>query len=195
MTQELPHWYALQIRPRHEKKVVERLGEKGVVTFLPLVSAVHRWSDREKVIRTPLFPGYVFLRALEASEIRRSVLRTPGVIGFVGNGGTGLAIPDQQIEDLQRLLAHNIPCALYPFLRVGQRVRICGGCLNGMEGTLLVLKGHQRLVISVDLMPQPVIIGIEGYPVEVLAPPPVASGNANAEPKTVSVAAACAAGA
>ena len=40
-------WYSLQTRPRHEKIVVQRLEEKGVTTFLPLVTEVHRWSDRQ----------------------------------------------------------------------------------------------------------------------------------------------------
>ena len=188
--QELPQWYAVQTRSRHEKKVVLQLENKRVATFLPLVSEVHRWSDRQKVIQVPLFPGYVFLHMVTASEARRSVLHTPGVVGFVGSGGAGIPIPDKQIEDLQTLLSHNVPCTLYPLLRVGQRVRIRGGCLNGIEGTLLVLEGRQRLAISVDSIPQSVTIRIEGYQVEVLAPPPPVSRNATAN--NLSVAAACA---
>jgi len=31
-------WYGLQTRPRHEKMVAQRLAEKGVTTFLPLLT-------------------------------------------------------------------------------------------------------------------------------------------------------------
>jgi len=41
-------WYALHTRPRHEKMVVERLAERGVQTYLPMFTEVHRWSDRKK---------------------------------------------------------------------------------------------------------------------------------------------------
>ena len=41
-----PCWYAIQIRPRHEKKVSAELQQLEVTHYLPLVSQVRRWSDR-----------------------------------------------------------------------------------------------------------------------------------------------------
>ncbi|MBI3669125.1 MAG: UpxY family transcription antiterminator [Acidobacteria bacterium] len=164
-------WYALRTYPRHEKKVHAQLRQKGVTTFLPLVSEVHRWSDRKKTIQIPLFPGYAFVRLEATVHNRLYVLRTAGVVGFVGNGGTGLPIPDNQIEDIQKVLAHNIPCVLYPFLRVGQRVRIHSGCLEGLEGILVTCNSDRSLVVSVEAIHQSLAIRIEGYDVEILSPP------------------------
>ena len=39
----------------------QRLSDKGVMTFLPLVRQVHRWSDRRKTVELPLFSCYVFV--------------------------------------------------------------------------------------------------------------------------------------
>ncbi len=168
---EEPQWYALQTSPRHEKKVDLQLRQKGVTTFLPLISEVHRWSDRRKTIQAPLFPGYTFVRLTPTAGNRLQVLRTTGVLSFVGNSGSGLPIPDKQIEDIQKVLAHKAPCVLYPFLRVGQRVRICGGCLNGIEGILVARNADRSLVLSVEPILQSLAIRIEGYEIEVLAPP------------------------
>ena len=55
-------WYALRTRSRHEKIVVQRLEERAVTTFLPVVTEVHRWSDRKKSVQVPLFSGYVFAK-------------------------------------------------------------------------------------------------------------------------------------
>src|SRR5690348_15829642 len=82
-------WYAVQTRSRHEKKVAEEIEEKGIRSFLPLVTRVHKWSDRQKQVQLPLFPGYVFVQAGTGAEERISVLRTPGVAGFVGSSGRG----------------------------------------------------------------------------------------------------------
>jgi Transcription termination factor nusG len=44
-------WFAVQTKPRHEKRVATELEEeeeKGVVAFLPLFSEVHQWSDRRR---------------------------------------------------------------------------------------------------------------------------------------------------
>jgi transcription antitermination factor NusG len=168
---EESHWYALQTYPRHEKKVAIQLERKGVKTFLPLISQVRRWSDRRQTIRAPLFPGYAFVRIILTAEDRLQVLRTAGIVGFIGNGGIGLAIPDKQIEDIQEILAHKIPCVLYPFLRVGQRVRIHGGCLEGLEGILFACNSDRSVVVSLEAIQQSLAIRIDGYDVEILSPP------------------------
>ena len=164
-------WYALRTQPRHEKKVATQLQQKSVTMFLPLVTEVHRWSDRTKTLRLPLFPGYVFVRMVATPEVRLLVLRTAGAIGFVGAGGNGTPIPDKQIEAVETILAHNVPCALYPFLRVGQRVRIHGGCLEGLEGILVARNADRSLVISLETIQQSLAIRIDGYDVEILSPP------------------------
>ena len=98
------HWYAIQTRARHEKKIAVLLQEKSVETYLPLFSHVHLWSDRHQVIRLPLFSCYAFVRLVACPESRHQVLRTPGVLRFVGNQGQGQPIADQQISDIQTLL-------------------------------------------------------------------------------------------
>ncbi|MGB7435958.1 MAG: UpxY family transcription antiterminator [Candidatus Acidiferrum sp.] len=163
-------WYALYTRSRHEKAVAALLQQKGLTTFLPLFSQVHRWSDRRKTVQVSLFPGYTFVRLDATPESCVRILQTPGVVGFVGTGHRGIPIPDKQIEDIQTVLAQNIPCAIFPFLRVGQRVRIRGGCLDGIEGRLLTLKGDRSLVISVEPILHSLAIRLDGYDVEILPP-------------------------
>ena len=56
-------WYACYTRSRHEKRVAERLRQRGHTVFLPLVERVRQWHDRKKRVPWPLFPSYVFLYA------------------------------------------------------------------------------------------------------------------------------------
>jgi transcription antitermination factor NusG len=161
-----PRWYAIHTRARHEKKVTTQLQDKGVTTFLPLVAQRHRWSDRNKTIQLALFSCYTFVRLEACSGKRLAVLHTPGVLGFVGIRGVGLPIPDMEIENIQTLLANNVTCALYPFLRMGQRVRIRGGCLDGVEGILAAKNSDRSLVVSIELIQRSVALRIDGYDVE-----------------------------
>src|SRR5277367_63716 len=88
-----PSWYAVQTRARHEKSVAQRLQENGVMTFLPLVTEIHRWSDRKKSVELPLFGCYVFVRLSPTSEERLRVLQIDSVLSFVGIRGQGTPIP------------------------------------------------------------------------------------------------------
>ncbi|MBZ5719591.1 MAG: UpxY family transcription antiterminator [Acidobacteriia bacterium] len=164
---EAPQWYAIQTRYRAERKVKNRLGTKGVEIFLPVLEEIHRWSDRRKTLEIPLFSGYAFVRVALSPESRMGVLHTEGVIRFVAFGGDATSIPAKQIEDIQKLLANKVPCSIHPFLKVGRRVRIRGGCLDGLEGILEQSEG-KHLVISIECIQRSVAVRIEGYDLELI---------------------------
>ena len=165
-TDDCENWYALHTRPRHEKLVVQRLQERRVETFLPTITEVHRWSDRKKKVELPLFSCYVFAKFVPNRIERLNVLRVSGVLGLVGSNGEGSAIPEQQIEAVRAILQGEIPWSAYPFLKIGQRVRIRGGALEGLEGVLVSRAGNQTLVISIDAIQRSLAVRVEGYQVE-----------------------------
>jgi transcription antitermination factor NusG len=163
---EEPRWYAIHTRARHEKSVTAQLERIGVTSFLPLVRQRHRWSDRQKTVQCALFDCYTFVSLQAYLQKYRPILETPGVIGFVGIRGVGLPIPDKEIEDIRTLLANNVHCSPYPFLGTGRRVRIRGGCMNGLEGILVAKNSDQSLVVSIDMIQRSRAVRIDGYDVE-----------------------------
>lgn len=161
-------WYAVHTRSRHEKSVAQRLLEQGMTAFLPLVKETHSWSDRKKTVELPLFSCYVFVRMTASGKERLQVCSTDGVLQIVGPRGAGMPIPDEQIEAVRLLLAEQLPWSTHPFLKVGQRVRIRGGAMDGVEGVFLSRNGDRTLVVSVDVIQRSLAVRIEGYQVEPL---------------------------
>ncbi len=164
--QNAENWYAVLTRARHEKAAAHRLGERGVTTFLPTVTEVHRWNDRKKTVELPLFSCYLFVKLMPGNEERQRVLRTDSVLGLVGTQGLGTPIPNDQIDAIRTLVNEQLPCCSHPFLKTGQRVRIRGGALEGIEGILLSRSGDRKLIISVDAMQRSLAVQIEGYDLE-----------------------------
>ena len=162
----LPQWYAVQTRGRHEKKVAGKLHEKGIETFLPAMREVHRWSDRNKIVEVPLFPCYTFVHVAVNSSERLRILQTDGVIRIVGTGTELATIDAKQIDDIRTLLTAGIPMMMYPFLRMGQKIRVRGGCLDGLEGMLVSRPKESTLVIAVDAIQRAIAINLDGYQVE-----------------------------
>lgn len=159
------HWYALHTRTRHEKMVEQRLQERGVQTFLPLVTEIHRWSDRKKKVQLPLFNGYVFAKLARSRAERLRVLSIDGVFCVVGSGGEGTPIPEEQIQTVRAVLEGEMPWSGHPFLKVGQRVRVQGGALDGVEGILVDRCGDSTLVISVEAIQRSIAVRVQGYQV------------------------------
>ena len=160
-------WFAVQTRYRFEKKVAAQLHQKNFQVYLPLRTEHRNWSDRQTDVTVPLFPGYAFVHLDQSRESRSAVLHTAGLLGFVSFGATIVPVPSKQIEHLQTLLQEKVRFSLHAFVHVGQRVRIRGGCLHGLEGVLLK---HEKgkLVISIDSIQRSLAIDIQGYELDLV---------------------------
>ena len=164
-------WFALQTRSRHESVVATQLQGKGFETFLPLYKARRRWSDRVKEIELPLFPGYLFCRF--DSRERLPILTVSGVVQIVGVGKRPMPIDEEEVSNIQTAVQSDLPRQAWPFLQVGQRARVECGPLCGLEGILLNVKGHHRLVLSVTLLQRSVAVEVDASwvtPISLRAP-------------------------
>lgn len=164
-------WYAIRTRSRHEKVAARELAAQGISVFLPLVTSIRQWSDRRTKVEMALFPGYTFVRVDYFSGDRVRVLRTTGVVDFVGQKAEGSSIPDEQIESIRTILIRNVPVKDHPFLNVGQRIRVRNGALSGVEGILVAVKGTRQLVISVEPIHRSLCISLDDYQIENLSGP------------------------
>jgi transcription antitermination factor NusG len=163
---DVSHWHAVRTRSRHERVVERGLRGQGLEVFYPVVNKIHQWSDRRKLVESPLFAGYTFVRIAPTPEQRIKVLRTQGVVELVGAQGQGTPIPEDQIEAVRAVVALNLPFTQHVFLKIGQRVRVRGGALDGVEGVLVANNGSRNLVISVEPIQRSLSIRIEGYQIE-----------------------------
>jgi transcription antitermination factor NusG len=152
-------WYALQTRLRYEQFAALHLQSKGYEPFLPVYTCRRRWADRIKKIELPLFPGYLFCRFDVLNRL--PILVTPGIVQVVGSGKRPIPIEDSEITAIQAVVQSGLARQPWPFLQLGQRVRIACGPLGGHEGILLNVKGNHRLVLSVSLLRRSVAVEID----------------------------------
>jgi transcription antitermination factor NusG len=164
--EEETRWYAIQVRCQFEKKASLQLQDKGIEAFVPTLKQRRRWSDRWQVVEFPTFPGYAFVHLHPSPAHRLQVLQTRGVMSFVAFGGELVPIPDKQIDDIRSLLSRDVPYSAHPFTKIGQRVRIRGGCLDGTEGILTSNRGDKTLVISIEPIQRSIAVSIGDYNVE-----------------------------
>jgi len=155
----VPLWYALYVRTRFEKVVARNLRGKGYEEFLPLYRRASRWSDRIKEIEFPLFPGYVFCRFNPFDRL--PILTIPGVNAVVGFGKNFIPVDENELNAIRAVLKSGTHCEPWPFMQVGQRVRVEHGPLAGTEGLVLMLKKSYRLVISINMLQRSVAVEID----------------------------------
>jgi len=151
-------WFAVQTLSRHEKRVRAQLAERSVEHFLPTTRRINQWSDRKKEVEVPLFTGYCFARLSGADRL--PVLRSQGVVRFVGCAGRPEPIPDEEIESLRKLLNTSSEFVGYPYLKEGMFVEVMRGPLQGVKGRLIREARSARLVLSITLIQRAIAIEI-----------------------------------
>jgi transcription antitermination factor NusG len=152
-------WYAVRVRSNYEANVGAVLDQKGVEKFLPTYRSRRKWSDRVKTLDLPLFPGYLFCRI--PLDERNLVLTTGGVVDIVGVGRIPAPISEEEIEAVRTVVQAHAHAEPWPFLQIGQKVKIKGGALSGLEGILVRVKNSWRLVISVTLLERSVAVEVD----------------------------------
>lgn len=140
-------WYAVHVRAKHEKRVATALSGKGYECLLPSYREKRQWSDRTKTLELPVFPGYVFSRF--DVEVRMPILTTPGVLAVAGLGRIPQPLEEREIEQIRRVANSGLPVQPWPYLKIGQVVRVTAGPLIGIEGLLVQRRGETRVVLSV----------------------------------------------
>jgi len=153
------HWFAINVKPRHEKSVTEALRRQGLELFLPLYQESHAWSDRIKRVELPLFAGYVFCRFSFADRVK--VWSTRGVIRVLGAGNVFAPLSEDQIADLRAVVASGLPSRPCPYLVPGEPVRVERGPLIGLRGTVLRNKGVASIVVSIEILQRSVAVEVE----------------------------------
>jgi transcriptional antiterminator NusG len=163
-----PAWYAVWLRSNYEHAVNVQLSAKGFEPFLP---QVHTWSKRlgeQRAIRTPMFPGYLFVRAALDKHRYIDLLKIQGVVRVLEDGWTRLTpVPDAEIDAIQQIAAAGVtvfPCA---HLKGGERVRVLEGPLAGVEGRYVHDRPSKgRLVVSVDMLGRSIAVEMDASDVE-----------------------------
>jgi transcription antitermination factor NusG len=153
------NWYAVYTKHSHERTVRDAFASREIESYLPTYSVRRRRSNRCTVELTlPIFPTYIFARIAWAEHAR--LLEVPSIISIVGFGRQRSTIPETEIEGLRSALTleHTTP---HPYLNVGERVRIRSGPLEGLTGIVLRQGNNLRIVLSVQLIMQSVVVDVE----------------------------------
>ncbi len=158
-----PGWHVLWTQSHCEDLVHDLLAGRGFETFLPKINVWSRRAGQRRLVRRPMFPGYLFLRHAMDRDAYIEVRKARGLVTVLGEKWDRLAVvPDGEIESVRALSRSDLPSMSYPYLRGGMRVRIARGPLLGVEG-ILERRNEEKglLVLSVELLGRSVAVEVD----------------------------------
>lgn len=128
------NWYAFYTRSRCEKKMYEYLLKQGLTAYCPIRKELHKWSDRKKLVETPMVACYCFAY-INMDDEKKKLFESDYFVAFVCEKHEPKKIPAAEIEMMRKtvdsMLAVEVENRL---LREGKRVRIMTGPMAGAVG-------------------------------------------------------------
>jgi len=152
MSSPTGHWY-VAITYRKERIIKQELDKMNIKNFVPFREVVKERNGKKVKLSELVIPGYVFIYTDPKTSINLTrklafsmrYLKEP-------NTYQPVTIPEKQLQDFIFLLTFSeehtqlVPCTL----KRGDRVRIIKGDFSGIEGELVRIKGHKRVVVRLD---------------------------------------------
>ncbi|PRY85739.1 UpxY family transcription antiterminator [Mongoliibacter ruber] len=160
-------WFVMYTTSRAEKKVAQRLREKGLEVYLPMVEELRQWSDRKKKVQKALFNGYLFVKTSKTNLWE--ALQVPGAVKFVHFAGEHATVRQTEIDTIQRILETGVAVETdNSEIESGEQVKILGGPLEGMEGECVNKGNKDYFIIRVPGIHQNVMVNIPRKYLEVI---------------------------
>jgi transcription antitermination factor NusG len=156
-------WYAIWTHSHCEQSVSQQLSAKGFSAFLPEMSVWSKRAGEKRLIRVPMFPGYLFVHDAMDKRSYIEILKARGVVKVLEDGWTRLTpVPDSEIEAIQHVVSADVPVFPHAHLLEGDRVEVTDGPLAGLEGLFVQDKPTKgRLVLNVDLLGRSVAVEVD----------------------------------
>ncbi|BEI55474.1 transcriptional regulator [Butyricimonas faecihominis] len=146
------HWYVANTC-RQEKKIKQRLDSMGIENFIPFQQIARKIHGVDKLIEVPVIPNLVFIHTTFKSCM--SLIQEYAFdMRYLRDRETGnfLIVPDKQMNDFMFLLdfSKEMVEVVNENLKKGDKVRVIKGDFAGIEGELIRVKGHKRVVVRLE---------------------------------------------
>lgn len=159
-------WYLIYTKFNAEKKLYEKIINRGILAYLPIRKIKRKWNDRFKIIEEPAFESYIFAKLNYDSM--HQVEQLSGFMFFVSYGGGNNKIDkcfphitDTTIWQIAKILTEYPQASLkHNTLIQGDKVEITKGSLINYQGILTTDPEGDKVAIKIKGLDQSLMITV-----------------------------------
>lgn len=154
-------WFVVRALPNREAGAQMQLEAQGFRTFLPRIMRTVRHARRLRTVKSPAFPGYLFVILDLQRDRWRSVNGTFGVMSMIMGEDAPMPAPKGVVETLIGYVDETGACRFDRDLVEGAQVRVVAGPLAQAFGELVKLDANGRVRVLLDIMGGKVLTVLE----------------------------------
>jgi transcriptional antiterminator NusG len=152
-------WFAIHTYSGYEERVkknldqrVRSLGAEDEIfqVVIPTEEEMEIKSGQKRNIQRKILPGYILVDMKMTDKSWAIVRNTPGVTGFVGNGGKPVPLLQKEVDQILKQMQSEIPKIKVGF-KQGQSVRVTDGPFTDFVGVVDEVgteKGKVKVLLS-----------------------------------------------
>ena len=149
----IKHWYVAKSRNNTTNRIKDMLDQHNIEYFLPVRKVMTERDGKKVMVEKPVALNLVFIHAdfrTALSLVNEHSLPMSYMIDSITK--TVLIVPDKQMEDFMFIMKYSDQDIIFrdQNLRKGDRVRVTQGEFAGIEGELVRIKGHKRVVVRLN---------------------------------------------
>ena len=163
-------WYILYTHPRMEKKLAKILELRQIEYYLPLLRLKKKWSDRFKLVVSPVFPSYIFIKMI-FSETKNKVITLPGAHHFLTINHEPQTVAEDDLNMVKLFIEkypESVKTQKEAILVPGKKIEIKHGYFKGYKGTITKIKNKARLCVQLPVGNVSVEVNIDDLGLEEL---------------------------
>jgi transcription antitermination factor NusG len=163
------NWYAVYVNVKHEKKVTQKLCDKAIEAYSPIIKKMQQWSDRKKLVEFPMLSGYVFVK-IDLSK-KEEVLNCAGVFAFIKFNGVEAKIKESDITILKSIESSGYDVSVEPAgLQVSDEVEVTQGPLKGLKGKVFRFQNNEFVQIELGSIKQNIKVQLPKHSLKIITP-------------------------
>ena len=152
-----PVWVVAQVMSGKEEEVRKTCADmlsKDVLedVFVPRQVRLKKYKGEWRRERRPLYSGYVFMVTRDPEALDKALIKVPGRHRLLKADDIILTVSEEEKEFLKRLGGSENLVDISVGYKEGDRIKILSGPMVGLEGDIIHVDRHKRLVtINVSL--------------------------------------------
>ena len=144
-------WYVIQVYTGRETEIAQkcrdRVMEEDENVFIPMAERQKKIQGEWQIVRTRLFPGYVFIETGRIEDFHIRLKRIKAMTKILKTGETMTPLHEEEEAYLRRLGGDDHVVDFSEGYLEGDKLVVTSGALEGYEGRIKKILRHKRLVV------------------------------------------------
>ena len=144
-------WYVIQVYTGREAEIArqcrERVAEADEEIFIPMAERQTKIRGERVLIRTRLFPGYIFIETTRIEGFYERLKKLDAMTRILKTGEFITPLHEEEEAYLKKLGGEEHIVRYSEGYMEGERLVVVSGALAGYEGKIRKIIRHKRLVV------------------------------------------------